>query len=111
MKVMLVMRSDGSYAGGGAPEDYAAWEDYEAALKADGVLVESARFAGGGVSVVTGLSAAGEERGGSSPSRAERPSTLVGYYLLDCSDQDDAVRYARRAPLYGSVEVHELAQY
>ncbi|PPG40951.1 hypothetical protein C5C30_09095 [Rathayibacter sp. AY2B5] len=113
MKIMLVMRSDGSYAGGDAPEDYAAWADYDASLKADGVLVDSGRFAdaSGDVSVETDLTVAGRESGTPAPSRAEERSALVGYYLLDCPTRDDAVRYARRAPLYGSVEVHEQAQY
>ncbi|WP_208544850.1 hypothetical protein [Rathayibacter festucae] len=110
---MLLMRSDGSYAGGNTAEDYAAWADYEASLKTDGVLVESARFAdaSGDVSVETDLAAAGAERGTPSLSRTEERSALVGYYLLDCSTRDDAMHYARRAPLYGSVDVHELAQY
>ncbi|WP_170116439.1 YciI family protein [Rathayibacter caricis] len=113
MKVMLLMRSDGSYAGGDAAEDYAAWADYEASLKADGVFVESAQFAdaAGGTSVGTDLAKADQEGGASSPSQMEGHSTLVGYYVLDCPDRDDALPYARRAPLYGSVEVYELAQH
>ncbi|PPI06435.1 YciI family protein [Rathayibacter sp. AY1B8] len=100
MKIMLVMRSDGSYAGGDAPEDYAAWADYDASLKADGVLVDSGRFAdaSGDVSVETDLTAARRGSGTPAPSRAEERSALVGYYLLDCPTRDDAVRYARRAP-------------
>jgi hypothetical protein len=35
---------------------------------------------------------------------------LVGYYLLDCSDLDEALRQAERIPLarYGSVEVRPV---
>jgi hypothetical protein len=35
---------------------------------------------------------------------------LVGYYVLDCADLDDAVRHASRLPLarYGSVEVRPI---
>ncbi|GLK16788.1 YciI family protein [Herbiconiux flava] len=108
MKVMLMMWSDGSYAGGGSAEDYAAWADYGASLRDDGIFVASGQFAeaGGGVSITTDPSTP-DGPAGTTPARAG----LVGYYLLDCSSHDEAVRAARRAPLYGSVEVRELAKY
>lgn len=109
MKVMLMMWSDGSYAGGDSEEDYAAWADYEATLRDDGVFVASGQFAdaGGVLSVTTDLTSPDAAAGRTTPAR----SGLVGYYLLDCPSHDDAVRAARRAPLYGSVEVRELAEY
>ncbi len=35
---------------------------------------------------------------------------LVGYYVLECADLDEALRHARRVPLirYGSVEVRPV---
>ena len=37
---------------------------------------------------------------------------LVGYYLLDCRDLDEALKQAERMPLarYGSVEVRPIAE-
>jgi len=111
VKFMLLMWSDGSYAGGDAAEDYAAWADYETSLKADGVCVESGQFAdvSDALSVETDLTASNGEGGAPSHSSTTGRSGLVGYYLLECADRDAAVRHARRAPLYGSVDVRELA--
>lgn len=106
MKVMLVMWSDGTYEGGGAEEDYAAWMRYEESLRADGVMVGSGQF--GEVDdarvVVTAISR--------HPDAAPQPSrALSGYYMLEVGDLDAAADYARRAPLYGTVEVRPLVEY
>lgn len=106
MKVMLVMWSDGSYDGGDAEEDYAAWMRYERELRADGVLGDSGQFAEveHARSVVTSISR--------HPDAAPQPSrALSGYYLLDVADLDAAADYARRAPLYGTVEVRPIVEY
>ncbi len=38
---------------------------------------------------------------------------LVGYYLLECADLDEALKHAARVPLarYGSVEVRPVAEF
>jgi hypothetical protein len=38
---------------------------------------------------------------------------LVGYYLLDCPDLDEALRHAARLPIvrYGSVEVRPIGRH
>ena len=38
--------------------------------------------------------------------------TLAGFFLLDCADLDEVVRYAGRVPLarYGSIEVWPVAE-
>lgn len=105
MKVMLVMWSDGSYGGGGA-DDYEAWADYEQMLRTDGVLSGSGQFADpeDARAIVTSISR--------SPDATPEPSAaLSGYYLLDVADLDAAEAYARRAPLYGTVEVRPLVEY
>ncbi|WP_295835274.1 YciI family protein [uncultured Microbacterium sp.] len=106
MKVMLVMWSDGSYEGGDAEEDFAAWMRYEDSLRADGVMLDSGRFAevDGARAVVTAISRAPDAE--PQPSRA-----LSGYYVLEVDDADAATAYARRAPLYGTVEVRPLVEY
>jgi len=106
MKVMLVMWSDGSYDGGDAEEDYAAWMRYEQALRGDGVMSDSGQFAEveDARAVVTSISRHPDAE--PEPSRA-----LSGYYLLDVADLDAATDYARRAPLYGTVEVRPIVEY
>jgi hypothetical protein len=44
---------------------------------------------------------------------AETREQLGGYYLLDCSDLDDAVKWAARIPgaQQGSVEVRPVMDY
>lgn len=106
MKVMLVMWSDGSYDGGDAAEDYAAWMRYEQALRADGVLSDTGQFAeaANARAVVTSISR--------HPDAEPQPSpALSGYYVLEVADLDAAADYARRAPLYGTVEVRPIVEY
>ncbi|MCJ1709023.1 YciI family protein [Microbacterium sp. VKM Ac-2923] len=106
MKVMLLMWSDDSYSGGGDAADYAAWAEFEQVLRGDGVLTDSGHFAEpvDARTVVTSISA--------EPDAALEPSpALAGYYLLEVDGLDTASAYARRAPLYGTVEVRPLVQY
>ncbi|MDQ1082411.1 MULTISPECIES: YciI family protein [Microbacterium] len=106
MKVMLVMWSDGSYEGGDAEEDYAAWARFEESLRADGVVTDTGRFgpAGDARATVTSITR--------HPDVAPQPSeALSGYYLLEVADLDAAAEYARRAPLYGTVEIRPLVEY
>lgn len=44
---------------------------------------------------------------------AETKEMLAGYYLLDCKDLDDAIRYAAMIPgaAFGSIEVRPLLDY
>jgi hypothetical protein len=44
---------------------------------------------------------------------AETKERLGGYYILDCANLDDALRYAAMIPsaAYGTVEVRPLADY
>ena len=44
---------------------------------------------------------------------AETHEQLGGYYLLDCRDLDEAIRWAERIPAakYGSIEVRPLNQW
>ncbi|MCM3696652.1 hypothetical protein [Microbacterium oleivorans] len=56
MKTTLLMRSDGSYSGGGSAADYEAWVTYTDSLKEAGVYVASGQFEDGtGRSIVTDL--------------------------------------------------------
>ncbi|BFM24957.1 hypothetical protein QE430_000651 [Microbacterium testaceum] len=106
MKVMLVMWSDGTYEGGDADEDYAAWMRYEESLRADGVMLQSGQFAEVEDARVVVTSISRHPDAEPQPSRA-----LSGYYLLEVGDLDAATEYARQAPLYGTVEVRPLVEY
>ncbi|GMM96153.1 YciI family protein [Microbacterium luteum] len=109
MKAMLLMRSDGSYTEGEQAADYAAWAEYEESLKRDGVFLASGQFDSEAARAIrTELSSTSRD------DRTENPpidaaGTLVGYYMVECTDRDEAARYARRAPLYGFVEVHPIS--
>ena len=75
-------------------------------LEADGVLSSSGHFAepsDAGV-IVTAISR--------HPDAEPQPTAaLSGYYLLEVADRAAAEEYARRAPLYGTVEVRPLVEY
>ncbi|SDQ86170.1 YciI family protein [Microbacterium sp. cf332] len=111
MKVMLLMRSDGTYDGGNSEEDYAVWSDYTVSLEEQGVYVTSGQFEdGAGGTLLTELT---ENRSPEKPQPADGTpaGSLVGYYILECADFEEASRHARRAPLYGSVEVLPLSAW
>ena len=44
---------------------------------------------------------------------AETHEQLAGYYVLDCKDLDEAIRWAQKIPTaaYGSIEVRPLNQW
>ena len=44
---------------------------------------------------------------------AETHEQLAGYYLLECQDLDEALRWAKKIPItqYGSIEVRPLNQW
>ena len=93
-------------AAGGGDADGRAWAEYEQTLRADGVLSSSGHFAepsDAGV-IVTAISR--------HPDAEPQPTAaLSGYYLLEVADRTAAEEYARRAPLYGTVEVRPLVEH
>jgi hypothetical protein len=84
------------------------WEDYTTALKDAGV------FLGGDALKESTTATTVRVRDGDTTTTdgpfAETTELLGGYYMIDCPDLDEALKWAARCPLaqYGSVEVRPL---
>ena len=81
------------------------WDEVNASLREAGVLVGNGPLRG--VATATTVRVRGDETELTDGPFAVTKEVLVGYYLLDCADLDQAVMYASRLPLarWGSVEV------
>ncbi|MGL4634889.1 MAG: YciI family protein [Beijerinckiaceae bacterium] len=98
----------------GSPEFGAMMQGYgalNARMKAAGVLVD-----GHGLQDVDTATSV-KIRGGKTETMdgpfAETKERLGGYYILDCADLDEALRYAAQIPsaAFGTIEVRPLADY
>jgi hypothetical protein len=84
------------------------WDEVNAALREAGVLVKNGPLHG--VETATTVRVRGDETELTDGPFAVTKEVLVGYYLLDCPDLDQAVRHASRLPAarWGSVEVRPI---
>jgi hypothetical protein len=84
------------------------WEEVNESLRQAGVLVTHAPLHG--VSSATTVRVRDAETELTDGPFAVTKEVLVGYYLLDCEDLDQAAGYASRLPVarYGSVEVRPI---
>jgi hypothetical protein len=84
------------------------WDEVNASLQEAGVLVKNGPLHD--VATATTVRVRGEETELTDGPFAVTKEVLVGYYVLDCADLDQAVRHAGRLPVarYGSVEVRPI---
>ena len=84
------------------------WDELNASLREAGVLVKNGPLHD--VATATTVRVRGDETELTDGPFAVTKEVLVGYYVLDCADLDQAVRHASRLPLarYGSVEVRPI---
>jgi hypothetical protein len=115
MHYLLSIYSDESGRADATPEDgarmMAAYDAFTNEVKAAGAFV-----AGDGLqptSTATTVRVRDGETLLTDGPFAETREQLGGYYLLDCADLDDAVRWAAKVPgaLYGSIEVRPVIDY
>jgi hypothetical protein len=114
MKYMLLMYANESDAPR-TPEQYQAvaqaWYAFGEQAKAAGVLLSN-----NGLSPIADATTVRVRDGKALITDgpfAETHEQLGGYYLLDCKDLDEAIRWAERIPTaqYGSIEVRPLNQW
>jgi hypothetical protein len=86
------------------------WDEVNASLREAGLLVANAPLKG--VSSATTVRVRGDETELTDGPFAVTKEFLAGYYILACSDLDEALRHAARLPLarYGSVEVRPILE-
>jgi hypothetical protein len=115
MKYVLLMYANESEAPNYTPEEFQAvskaWYAVGQEAKAAGVLLGN-----NGLSPVANATTVRVRDGKTLITDgpfAETHEQLGGYYLLDCKDLDEALRWAAKIPTaqYGSVEVRPLNQW
>jgi hypothetical protein len=84
------------------------WDELNASLREAGVLVANGPLHS--VATATTVRVRGDETELTDGPFAVTKEVLCGYYVLDCSDLDEAVKHASRLPWarYGSVEVRPI---
>lgn len=111
MKYLLLMYADESKAPQ-TPEEYQVaaqdWQAYGQEVEAAGILVSNS-----GLSPVASATTVRVRDGKSLITDgpfAETHEQLGGYFLLDCQDLDEAIRWAEKIPTaqYGSIEVRPV---
>lgn len=84
------------------------WDEVNAGLREAGVLVKNGPLHD--VATATTVRVRGDETELTDGPFAVTKEVLVGYYVLDCADLDEAVGHASRLPAarWGSVEVRPI---
>jgi hypothetical protein len=115
MKYMLLDYANASEAPEYTPEQrqaaFQAWFNYEKEAKDAGVLLHSA-----GLQPVTDATTVRVRNGKTLLTDgpfAETHEQLGGYFMLDCKDLDEAIRWAAKLPgaKYGSIEVRPVLTF
>ena len=114
MKYMLLMYADESQAPKTAQEDQVvaqAWYGFNEEAKAAGVLLLNNGL--DPIASATTLRVREAKTLTIDGPFAETHEQLGGYYLLECKDLDDALRWAEKIPTarYGSMEARPLNQW
>ena len=114
MKYMLLMYADESKAPH-APEGYQAvaqaWTNLRQELSAAGILLSNNGL--DTIANATTVRIREDKAMITDGPFAETHEQLGGYYLLDCKDLDEAIRWAKKIPTatYGSVEIRPLNRW
>ena len=115
MKYMALIYSDPALAPAyGTPEFGALMQGYgtlNEAMKAAGVFVSAEPLQA--VDTATSVKVRGGKTETMDGPFADTKERLGGYYIIDCADLDEALRYAAMIPTaaYGTIEVRPLADY
>lgn len=114
MKYILLMYAEESKAPGTREEYQAvaqAWTDLGQELSAAGVLLSNNGL--DPIANATTVRVRESKTLISDGPFAEAHEQLGGYYLIDCKDLDEAIRWAEKIPTatYGSVEIRPLNQW
>ncbi len=112
MKYLMLMYADETIGADYSKEDLQAarktWTDFRREISASGVLVSSSGVAPG--SSVTTVRVRDAKTMITDGPFAETHEQLGGYFLVDCPDLDEAIRWAEKIPTaqYGSIEIRPL---
>ena len=115
MKYLLTLIGDETGWGDRTPEQQAAamsaWDAYTQATIDAGVFVGGEGLQPSSTATTVAIPESGDPIVSDGPF-ADTKEQLGGYYLLDCSDLDDALAWAKRVPMPGgTVEVRPVMDY
>jgi hypothetical protein len=115
MKYLLALIADETGFAEATPDQQAesmkAWDDYTRATIDAGVHLGGEGLQPSSTATTVRIRVDGEAIVSDGPF-AETKEQLVGYYLLDCKDLDDALAWAKRIPMPGGdVEVRPVMDY
>ena len=110
MRFMMLIWAEHS-AADGDQGDFNAWAAYDARAREAGVFVSNGVFQPAAQTArLVRPRIAGPDRSDALEGRplSSGPMQIEAFYLLDCADLDEALRWADELPTYGQVEVREL---
>jgi hypothetical protein len=115
MKYLLALFGDESSYGDRTPEQQAevmkAWDAYTSAVIDAGVHLGGEGLQPSATATTIQIRESEEPIVSDGPF-AETKEQLLGYYLLDCKDLDDALAWAKRIPMPGgTVELRPVMDY
>jgi hypothetical protein len=112
MKYLLLMYADESIGSEWSKEEMQAaaktWAEFRKEMSASGVLVSSSGVAPD--TSATTVRVRNDKTLITDGPFAETHEQLGGYFLVDCKDLDEAIRWAEKIPTaqYGSIEIRPL---
>lgn len=112
MKYLLLMYADESIGSNYSKEELQAaaktWAEFRKEMSASGELISSSGVAPG--ASATTVRVRNEKTLITDGPFAETHEQLGGYFLFDCQDLDEAIRWAEKIPTakYGSIEIRPL---
>jgi hypothetical protein len=115
MKYLLALIADETHFAEATPDQQAesmkAWDAYTRATIDAGVHLGGEGLQPSSTATTVRIQVDGDPLVSDGPF-AETKEQLVGYYLLDCKDLDDALAWAKRIPMAGGdVEVRPVMDY
>ncbi len=112
MKYLLLMYADESIASKFSREEFQAaaktWSEFSQELSASGALISNSGLAP--VAYATTVRVRNDKTLTTDGPFAETHEQLGGYFLVDCANLDEAIRWAEKIPTakYGSIEIRPL---
>ena len=112
MKYLLLMYADESIGSKRSKEEMQAaaktWAEFRKEMSASGVLISSSGVAPD--TSATTVRVRNDKTLITDGPFAETHEQLGGYFLVDCKDLDEAIRWAEKVPTakYGSIEIRPL---
>jgi hypothetical protein len=112
MKYLLLMYADESIGSNYSQEESQAaaktWAEFRREISASGELISSGGITP--VATVTTVRVRNDKTLITDGPFAETHEQLGGYFLVDCKDLDEAIRWAEKIPTaqYGSIEIRPL---